>query len=91
MSTTTAPWGMRRMTPLRNGGPVAPYVGIDPGTQTGRWIGDDVLDWRAEYRALAYEPVDCPDDLRTALARFLRHFGLRFGAFDFAVTPDGAW
>lgn len=37
-----APWGLRRMTPLRNGSP-SPwrYAGIDPATQTGRWIGED--------------------------------------------------
>ncbi|WP_078965831.1 putative ATP-grasp-modified RiPP [Streptomyces aureocirculatus] len=37
-----APWGLRRMAPLRNG-PPAPwrYAGIDPATQTGRWTGAD--------------------------------------------------
>ncbi|MFE3526127.1 putative ATP-grasp-modified RiPP [Streptomyces sp. NPDC059161] len=37
-----APWGMARMTPLRNGA-LSPsrYVGIDPQTQTGRWTGAD--------------------------------------------------
>ncbi|MBB1253818.1 putative ATP-grasp-modified RiPP [Streptomyces sp. OF3] len=30
------------MTPLRNGSP-SPwrYTGIDPATQTGRWVGED--------------------------------------------------
>ncbi|MFF8773246.1 ATP-grasp ribosomal peptide maturase [Kitasatospora sp. NPDC015120] len=50
-----------------------------------------VLDWRSEYRNLTYEPVDCPDPVRAALLRFLGEFGLRFGAFDFAVTPEGEW
>lgn len=37
-----APWGMRRLAPLRNG-VSSPwrYEGIDPGTQTGRWSGAD--------------------------------------------------
>lgn len=50
-----------------------------------------VVDWRAEYQNLTYEPVVCPEGLRQALMRFLGDFGLTFGAFDFAVTPDGAW
>ncbi|MEU9130385.1 ATP-grasp ribosomal peptide maturase [Kitasatospora sp. NPDC048540] len=50
-----------------------------------------VVDWRSEYRNLTYEPVDCPEPIRAALLRFLDEFGLRFGAFDFAVTPEGEW
>ncbi|WP_327156354.1 ATP-grasp ribosomal peptide maturase [Streptomyces tubercidicus] len=50
-----------------------------------------VVDWRAEYQSLSYEPVACPDELCGALVRFLAAFGLNFGAFDFAVTADGAW
>ncbi|MFI2187449.1 ATP-grasp ribosomal peptide maturase [Streptomyces sioyaensis] len=50
-----------------------------------------VVDWRAEYQSLSYEPVACPDEIRGALVRFLAGFGLNFGAFDFAVTADGAW
>lgn len=47
-----------------------------------------VVDWRAEYRNLRYETVACPDDLRGALLRFVAHFSLNFGAFDFALTAD---
>ncbi|MBV6698515.1 ATP-grasp ribosomal peptide maturase [Kitasatospora aureofaciens] len=50
-----------------------------------------VLDWRSEYRHLTYEPVDCPEPIRTALLAFLAELGLNFGAFDFAVTPAGEW
>jgi ATP-grasp ribosomal peptide maturase len=50
-----------------------------------------VVDWRAEYQSLAYEPVACPEEIRGSLVRFLAVFGLNFGAFDFAVTADGAW
>lgn len=39
---TQAAWGLRRMAPLRNGSPsLWRYAGIDPATQTGRWIGED--------------------------------------------------
>jgi glutathione synthase/RimK-type ligase-like ATP-grasp enzyme len=50
-----------------------------------------VVDWRAAYRNLSYEPVECPEGVRLALVAFLADFGLNFGAFDFAMTPDGAW
>jgi putative ATP-grasp target RiPP len=41
-SPTPIPWGMGRMVPLRNGVPSPwQYAGIDPQTQTGRWIGSD--------------------------------------------------
>ncbi|AZQ74651.1 putative ATP-grasp-modified RiPP [Streptomyces abikoensis] len=38
---TAAPWGMRRMQPLRNGEATPAYAGLDPETQTGRWLGHD--------------------------------------------------
>ncbi|MET7637155.1 ATP-grasp ribosomal peptide maturase [Streptomyces sp. NPDC005438] len=50
-----------------------------------------VVDWRAEYQNLTYEPVACSEEIRGALVRFLAAFGLNFGAFDFAMTADGAW
>jgi ATP-grasp ribosomal peptide maturase len=50
-----------------------------------------VVDWRAEYRNLRYESISCPDDVQRALLRFLADFGLRFGAFDFALTADEEW
>lgn len=50
-----------------------------------------VVDWRAAYRNLRYEQVRCPEEVLRALCRFLRWFGLEFGAFDFAVTSDDLW
>lgn len=50
-----------------------------------------VVDWRADYRHLSYEPIPCPDDIRRALLRFLVGFELNFGAFDFALTEDDVW
>lgn len=40
-SATTPPaWGLARMSPLRNGGPTTwRYAGLDPESQTGRWLG----------------------------------------------------
>ncbi|WP_432129413.1 ATP-grasp ribosomal peptide maturase [Streptomyces sp. bgisy082] len=52
---------------------------------------EGVVDWRAEYKNLTYEAVDCPEGVRWALIRFLGAFGLNFGAFDFAVSTDGGW
>ncbi|MGW0787592.1 ATP-grasp ribosomal peptide maturase [Streptomyces sp. NPDC002911] len=50
-----------------------------------------VVDWRAEYRNLSYASVDCPQDMRHALLRYLDTFDLAYGAFDFAVSRDGTW
>ncbi|WP_329604552.1 ATP-grasp ribosomal peptide maturase [Streptomyces radicis] len=50
-----------------------------------------VVDWRAEYRNLRYEPIPCPDEIRRALLLFLADFGLNFGAFDFALSTDETW
>lgn len=50
-----------------------------------------IVDWRSAYQSLVYEPVACPDGIHGSLVRFLAGFGLSFGAFDFAVTGDGAW
>lgn len=49
------------------------------------------MDWRSDYPSLTYEPVDVPERVSTAIATYLRRFGLSFGAFDFAVTPDDEW
>ncbi|WP_329119305.1 putative ATP-grasp-modified RiPP [Streptomyces sp. NBC_01465] len=39
---TATPWGMQRMAPLSNGEATPwQYGGLDPQTQTGRWIGSD--------------------------------------------------
>lgn len=50
-----------------------------------------VVDWRVAYQELTYRPVACPQRIHRALACFLDAFGLNFGAFDFAVAPDGTW
>lgn len=50
-----------------------------------------LVDWRSDYDALSYEVIDCPPQVAAAVGRFLDAFGLRYGAFDFVVTPDGQW
>jgi ATP-grasp ribosomal peptide maturase len=49
------------------------------------------VDWRSDYDALSYEVIACPDPIREKAAAFLDRFGLRYGAFDFAVTATGQW
>jgi ATP-grasp ribosomal peptide maturase len=47
------------------------------------------LDWRSDYAALTYEPIGVPDDVRRGVLAIMKELRLRFGAFDFLVTPDG--
>ncbi|NEA31845.1 ATP-grasp ribosomal peptide maturase [Streptomyces sp. SID13031] len=49
------------------------------------------IDWRTDYDALTYDVTTVPDQVRRSVAAWMRRFGLTFGAFDFAVTPDGEW
>ncbi|WP_326772985.1 ATP-grasp ribosomal peptide maturase [Streptomyces sp. NBC_01445] len=49
------------------------------------------IDWRTDYEHLDYNTIDVPDDIATAVRRFLAYFGISFGSFDFAVTPEGQW
>lgn len=49
------------------------------------------VDWRADYGALRYRPIDVPDDVLSGLVAYLGEFGLDHGAFDFIVQPDGRW
>ncbi|WP_235834843.1 ATP-grasp ribosomal peptide maturase [Actinomadura logoneensis] len=49
----------------------------------------DLLDWRQDYDALAYTASHPPPGLADRIAAYLKRFGLVFGAFDFALHPDG--
>lgn len=49
----------------------------------------DMIDWRTNYAALSYEPVDLPDEVEAALLTLLDRLGLAFAAADFVVTADG--
>lgn len=49
------------------------------------------LDWRSDYEALTYEVVEVPRDVERRVRDFMLRLQLRFGAFDFLVTPEGNW
>lgn len=48
-------------------------------------------DWRSDYDALEYEPVSIPEEVACGVRRFMAAHRLNYGAFDFAVRPDGQW
>ncbi|SOD62126.1 ATP-grasp ribosomal peptide maturase, SAV_5884 family [Streptomyces zhaozhouensis] len=54
-------------------------------------IDSGLLDWRTDYSRLTYTPVQTPPDTSAALRRYLEHFRLVFGCFDFAVDRTGRW
>ncbi|MGH3774652.1 MAG: ATP-grasp ribosomal peptide maturase [Pseudonocardiaceae bacterium] len=49
------------------------------------------IDWRVDYDALTYAPLNPPEHIITGMIRYLQYFALEFGAFDFTVTPRGDW
>ena len=49
------------------------------------------IDWRSDYDALTYEPVQTPQQVRRGVLKLMETMGLRFGAFDFLVSPDRGW
>ncbi|MEU9891166.1 ATP-grasp ribosomal peptide maturase [Sphaerisporangium sp. NPDC051017] len=53
--------------------------------------GASGLDWRQHYPDLSYTPIETPPPMARAIRAYLDRFGLIFGAFDFAVAPDGEW
>jgi hypothetical protein len=54
-------------------------------------IDSDLLDWRTDYDRLTYSVPDLPPGMAFSLRRYLGHFGLVFGAFDFAIDGEGRW
>ncbi|MFD5129457.1 ATP-grasp ribosomal peptide maturase [Streptomyces olindensis] len=54
-------------------------------------IDSDLLDWRTDYGRLRYSVAQPPPGVTEALPAYLAHFGLVFGAFDFAVDGQGQW
>jgi hypothetical protein len=60
-------------------------VAIHASTEQAR------VDWRSAYGDITYSVCDVPPPVRKSVLRFLREFGLRFGAFDFAVDDAGRW
>jgi ATP-grasp ribosomal peptide maturase len=49
------------------------------------------IDWRSDYASHTYRVCDPPADVVTSAHRMLDQLGLPYGAFDFAITPDGQW
>lgn len=46
-------------------------------------------DYRSGLNFAKVAPYELPDDVRSNLLEFMRTFGLKYGAVDFRVTPDG--
>lgn len=49
---------------------------------------EGLLDWRADYNALLYEPVQLPETVEASLLAMTERLGLSFAAADFVVTAD---
>ena len=49
----------------------------------------ELLDWRADYKALRYEPVSLPASVESSLLTMTERLGLSFAAADFVVTAEG--
>ncbi|MCE7078884.1 ATP-grasp ribosomal peptide maturase [Streptomyces sp. ST2-7A] len=53
--------------------------------------GKAVTDWRTDYEAIEYGTTTVPEPVATSVRQFLDSYGIVFGSFDFAVTPDDEW
>ncbi|MGO1048779.1 ATP-grasp ribosomal peptide maturase [Crossiella sp. CA198] len=49
------------------------------------------LDFRADYSALSYEPIDVPDVVALGVRGFMAAMGLVYSAMDFVLREDGRW
>ncbi|MFK0190865.1 ATP-grasp ribosomal peptide maturase [Kitasatospora sp. NPDC090308] len=49
-------------------------------------IDSGLLDWRVDYSTHTYTATSVPERVERAIFAYLAHFGLVFGAFDFALT-----
>ncbi len=46
---------------------------------------------RNNMEDVVYRPITLPSAIERKILQFVRHYGLRFGAIDMAVTNDGEW
>jgi glutathione synthase/RimK-type ligase-like ATP-grasp enzyme len=53
--------------------------------------GPASIDWRYAQFEDIFEPGELPEKIRCHIERYLKETGLRYGAFDFVVTPDNDW
>jgi glutathione synthase/RimK-type ligase-like ATP-grasp enzyme len=49
------------------------------------------VDWRSDYDSLRYSDISIPEEVTAGIARYLAHYNLPYGAFDFSVDRDGYW
>lgn len=49
------------------------------------------IDWRTDYDSLTYDVIEVPHHVKTQVSALMGELNLRYGALDFAVTPEGAW
>lgn len=61
------------------------------GARIDAGSAESAEDWRSDYAALKYTSVETPAVVRAQVRELLDGLGLRFGALDFIVTPDGEW
>lgn len=54
-------------------------------------IDCDLLDWRTDYSRHTYTAIPTPPEIERAIFAYLKHFGLVFGAFDFALSHADEW
>ncbi|WP_424528879.1 hypothetical protein ACOZ38_04145 [Sphaerisporangium viridialbum] len=71
-------------------------AGTGRSSLLGRWatlfcvrLDSDLLDWRRDYDRLSYTVIEPPPGLAEGCLAYVGALGLRFGAFDFALTGDG--
>jgi glutathione synthase/RimK-type ligase-like ATP-grasp enzyme len=53
--------------------------------------GPGSIDWRHAQFENIFEEGDVPGDTAACIARFQDRAGIRYGAYDFVVTPGGEW
>lgn len=49
------------------------------------------LDWRQHHEQIGYRPCPIPANVAHGVTTLMGRLGLRFGALDFILTPDGQW
>lgn len=49
------------------------------------------VDWRTDYDHLRYELTTPPEHVARGIQQLMHALGLRFGALDFVIRPDGEW
>jgi glutathione synthase/RimK-type ligase-like ATP-grasp enzyme len=53
--------------------------------------GDAAVDWRHAQFEDIFRPCSLPPNVETFIEQYLSEAGLRYGASDFIVSPDGEW